>query len=79
MSNLKDKRKQAGLTQAELASRAEVNLRMVQYYEEGKKDINMAAGITLYKLAKTLDVAIEDLLELPDLSHTLSHTISETN
>lgn len=64
MSKLQEVRKSAGLSQSKLAQRSNVSIRMIQHYEQGTKDINQAAGITLYKLASVLDVAIEDLLEI---------------
>lgn len=53
-----------GLSQSKLASLANVSVRMIQKYEQGEKDINQAAGITLYKLAKALNCNIEELLNL---------------
>ena len=64
MSKLKETRERAGLTQKELSERSGVNLRTVQNYEQGYKDINKAQGLSLYKLAKALDVTMEDLIEL---------------
>lgn len=63
MSKLKDARLAAGLSQSELAKASGVSYRMVQYYEQGVKDINGAAAITVAKLAKTLGKRSEDLLE----------------
>lgn len=64
MSKLKEARERAGLTQKELSERSGVNIRTVQNYEQGYKDINKAQGLSLYKLAKALDVTMEDLIEL---------------
>ena len=64
MSKLQDIRKANNLSQSKLAEKSGVNLRMVQKYENGEKDINKAQGITLYKLAQALDCTVEDLLEL---------------
>ncbi|MDE6863873.1 MAG: helix-turn-helix domain-containing protein [Eubacterium sp.] len=64
MSKLQNARKAAGLSQSKLASTSGVNVRMIQHYEQGVKDINQAAAITLYQLAKSLNVSIEDLLEI---------------
>lgn len=61
---LKDFRIAAGLSQSELAARSGVSLRTLQEYEQGRKPINMAAGIKLYNLAKALGCRIEDLLEI---------------
>lgn len=64
MTNLKRIRRESGLTQAGLAEKADVNVRMIQYYEQGRKSINTAEAMTVYKLAKALDCTIEELLEL---------------
>lgn len=64
MSRLKENRERAGLTQKELSERSGVNLRTVQDYEQGRKSINKAQGLSLYRLATTLNVTIEELLEL---------------
>lgn len=64
MSNLKQIRFKRGLIQTELAELSGVNLRVIQYYEQGYKDINKAQAITLYKIAQVLQCSIEDLLEV---------------
>lgn len=64
VSNLKMIREHVGISQASLAEKSEVSIRMISFYEQGAKDINKAAGITLYRLAQVLGCKIEDLLEL---------------
>lgn len=64
MSNLKKIREINNLSQGQLAKISDVNVRMIQYYEQGVKDINRASVITIYKLAKALNVSIEDLIEM---------------
>ena len=61
-NNLKDLRMAAGLTQAELAQKSGINLRMIQYYEQGFKDLNKAAFETGLKLAEALDCDPRDLI-----------------
>lgn len=63
MSNLKKLREEASLSQNKLATLSGVSNRMIQYYEQGAKDINKAQAETLFKLAKTLNCSIEDLIE----------------
>ena len=63
MSNLKTIRTNKGLSQGKLSEISGVNTRMIQYYEQGVKDINKAQGLTLQALANALDCKIEDLLE----------------
>ncbi len=60
---LKRWRKKRNLSQSELAKISHVSLRVIKAYEQGKLDISKAQGDTLYKLAKTLDCTIEDLMK----------------
>ena len=64
MSKLKENRERAGLTQKELSERSGVNIRTIQDYEQGRKLINKAQGLSLYRLSNALNVTIEELLEL---------------
>lgn len=52
------------ITQKDLAERSGVNLRMIQHYEQGVKDINTAAALTVHKLAEALECTVGDLLEI---------------
>lgn len=63
MSKLQDMRKSRGMSQSQLAELSEISIRMIQYYEQGVRDINKAQGITLRKLANVLSCAMEDLME----------------
>ena len=62
-TRLKQIRKEKGLTQKELAEKTDTNLRTIQHYEQGSKDLNMAAAITVLRIAKALGCSIEDLLD----------------
>ena len=64
MTNLKKIREATSLSQSKLAERSGVNVHMIQYYERGAKDINVAAALTVYRLAQALDCTVEDLLEI---------------
>ena len=64
-TNLARYREEAGFSQVELSARSGVGLRSIQMYEQGRNDINRAQGIALYRLAKALGCAMEDLLESP--------------
>ena len=66
MSNLKQIRESKNFTQSKLSELAGVNIRIIQYYEQGSKDINKAQGMTLYKLSHVLQCNIEDLLEIKE-------------
>lgn len=60
---LKEKREAAGMSQSELAQASGISVRMVQHYEQGVKDINKAAAITVKRLADALDVKMEEIIE----------------
>lgn len=66
MSNLKDTRKIKGMTQKTLAEKSGVNLRTLQDYEQGHKDINKAEAMTVYKLSEALECNVWELLEFED-------------
>lgn len=63
MNNIKKIRTERGYSQSKLSELSGVNLRMIQHYEQGVKDINLAQAITIYKLAQALNCNMEDLLE----------------
>ncbi len=62
MSNLKKIREQKLMTQAELSEKSGVNLRMIQYYEQGAKDICKCNVMTALSLADALGCDIRDIL-----------------
>ena len=62
-NNLQDRRKAAGLSQAQLAAKVPMSLRTLQALEGGRNDINKTAAITVWRLAVILDCQMEDLLE----------------
>ena len=64
VTKLQQKRKAAGLTQHQLAARARISVRTLQYYEQGALDINKAAAATVYVLATVLGCQVGDLLDL---------------
>lgn len=61
-NNLKKLRIAAGITQAELAQRSGVNIRMIQYYEQGFKDLSKAAFDTGLRIAEALGCDPRDLI-----------------
>ena len=63
MTNLQEYRKKRNISQRQLAEQTGVNLRTLQDYEQGRKNINLAAAITVQKLAEALDCASWELLE----------------
>lgn len=64
MNKLKQIRLAAGMSQSELANKAEINVRTIQHYEQGFRDINKTSALTLYKLARALGTKMENLLQL---------------
>ena len=63
MSNLKKIRIEKGLTQGQLAIKSHVELRTIQAYEQGYRDINKASYENLSKLATALKCSVNELLE----------------
>ena len=64
MNNIAEKRHEKGLSQSELASKADVNVRMIQHYEQGVKNFNKAQVETAIKIAHALECAVEDLVNV---------------
>lgn len=62
-TKLQQRRKQCGYSQKELSEKSGVNLRTLQQYELGAKDINKASVSAITALAKALDCKVEDLME----------------
>ena len=61
--NLKSIRTFRGISQKTLSELSGVNLRMIQNYEQGTKDIKKASIVTIKSLAVALDCSIDDLME----------------
>ena len=61
--NLKRIRRNAGMSQGELAARSGVSVRTIQELEQGRKDVNRAGIDTLMPLAAALSVQVEALVE----------------
>ena len=62
VSRLQMYRKQIGLSQQQLAEQSGVNIRTLQQYEVGRKELRKAAADTLFALAGTLGCRPEALL-----------------
>ena len=62
--NLKTKRIESGMSQSELAKATGINIRSIQAYEIGDRDINKAQAISVYKIAMVLKCDVKDILEL---------------
>ena len=59
---LQDARKASGLSQGQLAEKSGVNVRMIQYYEQGVRDIDGVKLATLADLAMALNCPISDIV-----------------
>lgn len=64
--NLKTARLAAGLSQSQLAAAAGINIRMIQYYEQGAKDLNAAKLTTLLKLCNALKCSLREIVTDPE-------------
>lgn len=65
-TKLQEKRLAAGLSQSQLAAKADINFRVLQCYEQGKKNFDHARLDTIYKLAIALECSLSDLIETED-------------
>lgn len=63
-SKLKRMQAAFGYTQATLAKRARLSLRLLQMYALRNKSLDRASIEALYRLSKLLDCSIEDLLDI---------------
>lgn len=61
-SMLRRLRTYAGLSQSQLAKRAEVPLRQIQLFEQCQRDISKTQGETLVRLARALNCRVEELI-----------------
>lgn len=61
--DLKTWREYRGLTRREVAERSGINIRSLQDYEQGHKEIKSAKGETLYRLSMVLNCTMEELIE----------------
>ena len=62
VSRLQMYRKRLGLSQQELSEKSGVNLRTLQEYEVGRKDLRRAAAVTVLSLSKALWCRPSDLI-----------------
>ena len=64
--SLKKHRMAAGLSQSQLANTTGLNVRTLQHYEQGTKDINAAKLSTILKLCNALNCSLRELLSDPE-------------
>ena len=65
MTGLQNMRIQRGMTQVELANKSNINLRSLQYYEQGRKDIEHIRLDKLLRLCLVLDCKLSQIVEDP--------------
>ena len=63
MSRIQAARLNSNYSQSQLAIASDVNLRTLQEYENRRRNINLASGTVLLRLAKALGCNIEDIME----------------
>lgn len=63
MSKLKSKRMEAGLSQSQLAEKANLNVRTLQHYEQGSKIFDNARIDTILRVCLVLNCKMEDVIE----------------
>lgn len=71
-SSLQRLRKEAGLSQSQLAKAADVKLQVLQQYERGVRDINGAKLLTLLKLCNALECELVDIITDEDTLEQLA-------
>ena len=67
-TKLKAFRQSAGLTQAELAEKAGINKRVLEFYEQGTKKIERAKLETILKICAALNCRMYEIIDDPDVS-----------
>lgn len=60
---LQDARKAAGMSQTQLADKANMNVRTLQHYEQGSKIFDNARIDTILNVCLALNCKIEDVIE----------------
>ena len=63
MTGLQSMRIKRGMTQLELANKSNINLRSLQYYEQGRKDIEHIRLDKLLRLCLVLNCKLSQIVE----------------
>lgn len=66
MSKLKEKRMEVGLSQSQLAKKANVNVRVLQHYEQMTKNFDHARMDKILRICLVLGCDITDVIENQD-------------
>ena len=72
---LQKKRKETGLSQSKLSEASGVNIRTIQQYENGQRNIDGGRLDILCSLAIAMDCTLYDILESDDLKKKLKSTV----
>lgn len=79
MNKLKAKRLKAGMSQSQLADKADLNVRTIQHYEQGSKNFDHARIDTIFKVCLALNCKFEDVVENQDFIDLLDQYNSSSN
>ena len=63
MNKLKNIRQAKGLSQSQLAKKANMNVRTLQHYEQGSKPFDHARIDTIFRVCLALGCKVEDVIE----------------
>lgn len=66
-TKLKDIRLARGLTQSQLAAKTGLNIRTLQYYEQGNKKIECAKLKTILKICIVLNIEMNEIIDNQEL------------
>ena len=69
MNKLKEVRLSKGLTQKQLAEAANINVRVLQHYEQGSKNFDHARIDTILNVCNTLECRLSDIVQSEDILH----------
>lgn len=61
-SRLKFMREEKGMSQSSLSEQSGVNIRTIQAYEQGLKDINKAQVVNVLQLAEALECDVYEII-----------------
>lgn len=63
---MKTLRTASGLSQSQLAQKTGLNVRTLQHYEQGTKDLNVARLSTILKICNALHCRLQDIITEPE-------------
>ncbi len=63
---LQAKREERGLSQGQLAKASSIGVRVIQDYEQGRRDLNGAKLKTILRLCAALECRMSDILNDPE-------------